>query len=186
MRGAISGTGDVPVSSAYRVSGPVPALYHEDPLFLALCAALDDLLAPVVTALDCFPAYLDPLLAPEDFLAWLAGLVGVDTAERARSRASIAAAVDGYRVKGTVAGLRACAAEAAGVPVERVSVTEGGGVAWAQARGKAPVRPFDPVVVCAVAVPRGRDRAAVTDAVRDAVAPCLPITCRLRIEVVEQ
>jgi hypothetical protein len=45
-----------PVSAAYRVSGPVPALFHEDPLFLELCAAFDDLLSPVVTALDCFAA----------------------------------------------------------------------------------------------------------------------------------
>ncbi len=78
MRGPISDAGDVPVGGAYRVSGPVPSLYHEDPLFLDLCGAVDELLAPVVTALDCFPAYLDPWLAPEDFLAWLADLVGVE------------------------------------------------------------------------------------------------------------
>ena len=71
-------------SAAYRISRPVPALLWEDPLFLGLCAAFDDLLSPIVAALDCFSAYLDPWLAPEDFLGWLGGLVGV-TAGPARA-----------------------------------------------------------------------------------------------------
>ena len=189
MRGPISDAGDVPVGAAYRVSGPVPSLYHEDPLFLELCAALDQLMAPVVTALDCFPAYLDPWLAPDDFLEWLAGLVGVELdgiGPAARRRSLIAGAVDGYRGKGTVAGVRACAADAAGVPIDRVGLSEGGGVTWAQSRGGSPVRPYDPTVVLTIAVPPGRDRAGVTGAVRDAVSACLPVWCRLRIEVVER
>ncbi len=92
----------------------------------------------------------------------------------------------GYRGKGTVAGLRACAADAAGVPIERVGLAEGGGVTWAHSRDTAQVRPHDPVVVLTIAVPPGRDRAALTGAVRDAVSACLPIWCRLRIEVVER
>jgi phage tail-like protein len=189
MRGPISDTGDVPAGAAYRVSGPVPSLYHEDPLFLELCGALGELLSPVVTALDCFSAYLDPWLAPEDFLGWLAGLVGVELdgiGPVARRRALIAGAVAGYRVKGTVAGLRACAADAAGVPIEQVRIGEGGGVTWAQTSGTAPVRPYDPVVLLTITVPAGRDRAALAGAVRDAVSACLPVWSRLRIEVVER
>src|SRR5215831_3420390 len=125
MRGPVSDTGPGPVGAAYRVSTPVPALFHEDPLFLELCAAFDELLGPLVAALDCFPAYLDPWLAPADFLGWLAALVGAEPAGQSRPpsppsqslppqsppshlwqeqererRAHIAGAVRGYRARG--------------------------------------------------------------------------------------
>ena len=133
--------GQAATSAAYRISGPVPAIFHEDPLFLGLCAAFDELLGPVVTALDCFAAYLDPWLAPGDFLAWLGTLVGVSVSPGAetgpdasdRHRALIAGAVRAYQARGTAAGLRDVVAAAVGVTAEQVSVADvptGGGV-WA-------------------------------------------------------
>jgi phage tail-like protein len=195
MRGPISDTGPGPVGTAYRVSGPVPALFHEDPLFLDLCAAFDELLQPIVAVLDCFPAYLDPWLAPEDFLGWLGALAGADAegpGEPPRRRAHIAGAVRGHGLRGTAAGLRHAAASAAGVPVERVAVADCGGVVWATTNGGAAPPPFDPLVTVTVTVPGGTAAtaaaatAAATAAVRDAVQPILPVSYRLRIEVVEK
>jgi phage tail-like protein len=186
MRGPISAAADIPVSARYRVGDRVPGLYQEDPLFLELCAALDELLAPMVTALDCFSAYLDPALAPVDFLDWLAGLVGVQpdsTDSVPRLRASIAGALAGYRVRGTVAGLRAAATAAAGVAVRMV---DGGGVAWAASRGTARVPEFTPTVVLSCAVGPEVDRRAVADALRDVVGTELPMSCRLRIDIGEE
>ena len=204
MRGLISDTGPGPVGLAYRVSGPVPALLQEDPLFLDLCAAFDELLQPIVAVLDCFPAYLDPWLAPEDFLTWLGALAGLDAGGSVappRTRAHIAGAVHAHGRRGTAAGLRHAAASAAGVPVQRVAVAECGGVVWAATSGGAAPPPFDPLITVTVAVPGGAevsgavsgalavpggDAAAVAAAVRDAVEPILPVSYRLRIEVVEE
>jgi phage tail-like protein len=186
MRGPISTAEDVAVSARYRVNDKVPALYQEDPLFMELCAALDELFAPMVTALDCFPAYLDPTLAPADFLDWLAGLVGVEPESAdpiPRRRELIAGALAGYRVRGTVAGLRAAAAAAAGVPVRLV---DGGAVVWSTSRGTAPVPEFAPTVVITCTVPPDRDRRTVTEAVEDVVGAGLPVSCRLRIEIAEE
>jgi len=41
------------------------------------CSAFDEVLAPVFATLDGLPAYLDPALASEDFLDWLADWVGL-------------------------------------------------------------------------------------------------------------
>ena len=172
-------------SSAYRVSGPVPALYHEDPLFLALCAAFDELLGPVVTALDCFAAYVDPWLAPDDFLAWLGALVGLDAGTTDLSRALIAGAVRGYQARGTAGGLRAVVAAAVCVPPPQIHIAESGAVTWSDLPGGAVPPPFDPTVRITVAVPPGLDRDAVAAHARAAAEPAIPVFSQLRIEVVE-
>jgi hypothetical protein len=202
---------DAKVSGAYRISGPVPALFHEDPLFLDLSAAFDELLSPMVTAVDCFAAYLDPWLAPDDFLGWLGGLVGVcgqvpdaggwppdgggdasapgpggaAAGPRRQRRALIAGAVRAYRARGTAGGLRAVVAAATCVPAGQVGVAESGAVAWSDTPGAAAVPPFDPVVKITVAVPPGRDRACVAASARAAAELALPVFSQLRIEVVE-
>jgi phage tail-like protein len=175
-----------PVSGAYRVSGPVPALFHEDPLFLELCAAFDELLSPVVTALDCFAAYLDPALAPDDFLAWLGSLVGAEPGPGRPLRALIADAVRSYHVRGTPDGLRDMVAAAAGVPAGDVRVTECGAVTWSQSPGGAQAPPFDPVVEITRPVRPGQDPDAVAACARAAAGPALPVFSQLRVTVVER
>ena len=186
MRGQVHGPGGGPVSTAYRVSGPVPALLHDDPLFLGLCAAFDDLLSPVVTALDCFAAYLDPRLAPGDFVAWLGGLVGADAGslDEPRQRALVEGAVPAYRARGTARGLREVVAAAARVPADQVTVAESGAVTWSATPGGAVPPPFDPVVTITVVVPDRRDPDAVAASARAAAEPALPVISQLRIEVV--
>jgi phage tail-like protein len=191
-----------PVSAAYRVSGLVPALFHEDPLFLELCAAFDDLLSPVVTALDCFTAYLDPSLAPEDFLAWLGSLVGAEpdpvagagpgsaagtgSGDGGSFRALIAGAVRSYHVRGTPDGLRDAVAAATGVPADQVRVTECGAVTWSQSPGLAEPPPFDPVVEISLPALPGQDPDAVAARARAAAAPSLPVFSQLRVTVVKK
>ena len=85
------------------------------------------MLAPVFATLDCLDAYVDPWLAPEDFLEWLAGWVGVVIDEGwpiERSRAFIANIVELYRWRGTIRGLVAELAIYTGGDVE---ISESGG-----------------------------------------------------------
>jgi len=63
--------------SPHPLLDTLPSAYRTDPLTEQLCAAFDDVLAPIFATLDCLPAYLDPNTAPEDMLDWLAGWLGL-------------------------------------------------------------------------------------------------------------
>lgn len=177
------------VASALRQA--VPAVYQQDPLFMDLCAAFDDLLAPLVTAVDCFEAYLDPYLAPADFLPWLADLVGYQGPSRqgtASERARIAVAVRDHARRGTPPGVREAAARAAGVPVEQVELADPGGARWSLVPGgvsgdwpqvAARVR----VAVPGTASNTARGPEAVRDAVRAAIEAVAGVHCAITVDV---
>ena len=102
MRGMIAG-----LPSPHPLGASLPALYQEDAFAQRLTGALDEVLAPIFSSLDTLHAYLDPALAPDDFLEWLAGWVGVTLDETwpiERRRQLVADATQLYRSRGTVAG----------------------------------------------------------------------------------
>lgn len=108
----------------------LPGLYQDDSLTQRLCAALDEVLAPVVSTLDTLDAYLDPVLAPRDFVAWLAGWVGVvasDAGPLERQRELVQRAVEAYRWRGTIRGLTLLVRLYTGVEPE---IVDSGGVRW--------------------------------------------------------
>ncbi len=136
----------------FPLGASLPGLYQEDDLVQRLCAALDEVLAPVVSDLDCLSAYLDPATTPSDLLQWLAGWVGVvldDTPpERWRQLVRSAAAV--HRRRGTVGGLRAAVVAVFGVEPE---IRESGGTSWsAEAGGPLPGSP-EPFLLVRVRAP---------------------------------
>jgi hypothetical protein len=178
MRLLISDVADVPFGSALPVHANVPGLLLDDELFRLLCAAVDDLLAPDVVALDCFAAYLDTGLAPDDFLPWLGGLVGA-----APQREAIAGATASYGRRGTVAGIRATAASAAGVPADDVHVDDPGGVVWSATPGSAAPVTSGPARI-RIQVPAGAATAELTESVRMALEPSRPVHCPIDVEVV--
>ena len=55
--------------------GQVPAMLADDPFVRSFLASLDEVIAPAISVIDCFDAYLDPLIAPTDMVlymgAWL-------------------------------------------------------------------------------------------------------------------
>ncbi|MQA25119.1 MAG: phage tail protein [Micromonosporaceae bacterium] len=103
-RGAVEG-----LPSAFPVLRGLPSIYHDQDFTRRFTAAFDEALAPVFTTLDCLETYLDPALAPPDFVEWLAHWVGVvaqlPVDERHRRRL-VASAADLYSWRGTVRGLR--------------------------------------------------------------------------------
>lgn len=130
MRGTAPG-----LATPYPLGELLPGVYQEDPFAMRWMAALDEVLAPVISSLDCLDAYFDPGLTPLDFLRWLAGWVGVDASEgqpAEHARAAVAHAVELYRVRGTVAGLRAYLEVRTGA---RVTIADNGGVAWSTVPG---------------------------------------------------
>ncbi|MFF3159102.1 phage tail protein [Streptomyces sp. NPDC057910] len=104
MRGLVEG-----LASPYPIKGLLPTIYQEDEFLQRFTAGLDDVLAPVISTLDCLEHYLDPALTSEDFLPWLASWLDVDLGashDAVRHRRLLAAAGDLYRRRGTAAGLR--------------------------------------------------------------------------------
>src|SRR5262249_30431307 len=94
-----------------------------------------DVLAPAVASMDELVSYLDPEVAPEDFLGWLADWVGValdETWPIERRRALVAAAADLHRLRGTVEGLRTHVAIFTGGDVE---IRENGGTTYSLTPG---------------------------------------------------
>src|SRR5579875_1496315 len=117
MRGSVAGLG-----TPYPIGGLMPAIYQEDEFTMRWTGGLDDVLAPVISALDCLGAYVDPLLAPADFLPWLAGWFGAVLDENWPPG----------RQRGTVAGLRALLELATGGEVE---IADSGGTSWSPLPG---------------------------------------------------
>jgi len=108
----------------------LPALYHDNDIAQRFTAALDIVLAPVLATLDSSHAYVDPLLAPLDFVEWLAEWVGVEldaSWPEARQRALVARAADLFAWRGTVRGVSDAVAIYTGVVPE---IVESGATAW--------------------------------------------------------
>jgi phage tail-like protein len=125
------------LATPHPLSRFLPAIYQEPTPFLAaFLVAWDEILAPVLTVLDNLEAYLDPDLAPDDFVPWLTSWVGLDPEDllptKARAALRGGAAILGRR--GTAAGL---AAEVALAVEGSVQVIDGGGVAWSTTAGGA-------------------------------------------------
>ena len=122
----------------------LPALYADSDFARRFVTAFDDVLAPVFAVLDCLEAYLDPWLAPPDFLAMLGRWTAADTdtSQPASQPASpagrrlVAEAVAAHAARGTIRGLTERLTRVFGVDAD---VSDNGGVSWsATAEGPLP------------------------------------------------
>jgi len=171
------------LASPHPLGPTLPAIYQDDDFAQRMLDAFDQVVAPIYSTLDNFEAYLDPWLAPEDFLAWLAGWVGIaldDSWDEARKRRVVARAVELYRMRGTAVGL------AGQVEIQtggRVEIVENGATGWSvDPGGDLPGSP-EPLVVVRVTVP---DPKAVDAGRLDAlVAAAKPAHVMHRIELVK-
>jgi|SRR5579859_35509 len=130
MRGTIAG-----LPTPRPIGELLPGVYLEDRLIQSFTAGLDDVMAPVMNVLDSLAAYIDPWLAPADFLAWLAAWVGLELDETwpiERRRSVVAKAVEIFQYLGTAAGLKLYVEVFCNGVVD---VAETGGVAVSQVPG---------------------------------------------------
>jgi phage tail-like protein len=130
MRALIEG-----LETPHPIGLQLPGLFHDDDFTQRFCAALDEVLSPIYLTLDAVEAYVDPWLAPTDFLAWISEWVGIpideDLAED-RKRALVAKAAVLYGWAGTAKGIADLVETYSGV---RPEVEDSGGVAWSIAPG---------------------------------------------------
>jgi phage tail-like protein len=165
----------------YPIGDRLPAIYLQDDFTQRFTEALDAVLAPVFATLDSFAGYLDPRLAPADFLDWLAGWVALDLDDSwtpVQRRALVANAVELHRRRGTRRGLAAQVRLISGGDVE---ITDSGGCTSSD-RPNAPLPGTSPARVevrVRVADPSTVDRARL----RAAVVEAVPAHVRVTIEV---
>jgi phage tail-like protein len=181
---ARSRRGTVPgLPTPHPIAGLLPAVYQEeDPFAVRFTAGLDEVLAPVLATLDCLDAYVDPLLAPEDFLDWLAGWVGAVLDENvplALRRSAVAGAAALHRRRGTVAGLRSALELLTGGTVD---VADSGGAAWSATPGGVPPGESVPWVAIRVVAPPG----VAVRSVEAVVAAAKPAHVKHSVEVVNR
>lgn len=164
----------------------LPAIY-QDGLFLErFTSGLDSVVAPAMATLDCVHAYIDPAVAPADFVEWLGGWVGARLEEDwklERRRAFVANAVRIFAMRGTASGL-----------IEELEMYSGGrvevddpGAVWTSGTPtgegqRADRRTEDRTVRVTVDVPDSAtiNWAALRTMVRDAVPAHLPVEIELR------
>lgn len=178
MRGTVP---DLP--TPHPLGQTLPGLYRDDPFTQEFCAALDEVLAPVVCVLDNMPAYLDLAMAPEDLLPWLARWVGisVDAAlpgSRQRELLRVAASLQGWQ--GTARGIELAVEALLGLDVE---VHETGAAAWS--RDPATAMPGSPGAQVLVRVNAPAGSAIDPDLVATVVAAVVPAHVAHRVEVTQ-
>ena len=132
MRGVLPGQ-----PSPFPLAERLPGVLQEDEFLVRFLEAFDETLAPIFLTLDALGAYVDPELAPEDFLDWLAQWGGVAVDETTgvdRRRELVAGAVRMHARRGTAEGIAAAVRMMTDGEVE---VTESGGAAWSAEHGGA-------------------------------------------------
>jgi phage tail-like protein len=187
-RGLIEG-----LPSPHPVGSALPALYRHDEQGFAqrFLSGFDDALAPLFCALDNFSAYLDPALAPADFLGWLGGWLGLmldDTWTREQRRRLLERAGELFSWRGTVRGLSALIELTTGAIPE---IVESGGVAWSTGPDHPPPGRAEPLLIVRVhaTAPVGAGPGARTEGVdlrrlEALVAVARPAHVPFRVEVV--
>ncbi|MET9762120.1 phage tail protein [Streptomyces sp. NPDC006372] len=133
MRGSIDGLG-----SSAPIGAMLPAVFADDDLAQRFVGGLDDVIAPILSVLDCLDTYFRPSLAPLDFTQWLGNWVGAETEggePEPLLRAAVGAAAYLHRIRGTRRGLSETVRLAFGVEPE---ITESGAASW----NARPLGPF--------------------------------------------
>jgi phage tail-like protein len=125
----------------------LPAIYRDlDPTTIELTEALDAVLAPVWLCLDNIHYYIDAATAPADFVAMLAGWVGLPLDHNwsdDQARRLVAQAVDLYRWRGTRRGIVALVEAYLGVSP---AIEETGETTWYDSPEEAAPTGPDPAV----------------------------------------
>lgn len=158
------------IPEGYALGRSLPGVYHDDRLIQLVCSAIDHLMAPVVTTLDSFWAYLDPETADSAFVDWLASWVGLDLVTIGaplERRQFVKAALRLHAQRGTAQGIRDAVRMWFGFEPE---ITDSGAMGWSY-DPEAPL-PGSPDTLLTVTL-RVPDPAAVDVRVLEAVVLAL-------------
>lgn len=123
------------LESPHPIGLELPGLFQDDDFTQRFCSALDEVLSPIFLTLDAVEAYVDPWLAPDDFLMWISEWLGIEIEEdlaEDRKRAMVAGAANFFGWAGTAKGIADVVETYTGV---RPEVVDSGGASWSPAPG---------------------------------------------------
>jgi phage tail-like protein len=163
------------LASRHPLGAMLPAMYVGDDFALRFTGGLDAVLSALLSTMDNLPAYLDPALAPADFLDWLSSWVAAELDPAwplPLRRAVVRTAVASHRRRGTARGLVERLELSLGV---RAGVSDGPGATWSATPG-TDVPAADEVVVRV----RGPVDRARVEAVVASVCP-VHVTCVVEV-----
>lgn len=179
MRASVDGLG-----TATSLAHALPAVYQEDDFTMRFVGAFDAVLAPVLLSLDTIDAYLDPRLAPPDFLPWLAGWLGLEIDENwddEQARRMIGSAVELFRWQGTRRGVQALVLAWTGLLPDALEVVDTGGATWSPVPQSEP--PGDPTPELVVRLRIAPQDAPDLPRLRRFLATTAPAEVPVRVEL---
>jgi phage tail-like protein len=110
---SVNSTGERGMVDGLRTPFPlinaVPPMLAEDPFVQRMMPAFDEVLAPIISTLDCFPSYLDPALAPMDMVTYMASWLFPNYEDQLSEeglRHALASVVERSGWRGTARGIR--------------------------------------------------------------------------------
>lgn len=159
--GALPGRRLVPgLPSPFPMINYTSSMLAEDRIAQMICASLDEVLAPIISVLDCYDSYLDVFLAPLDFVQYMSTwiLVHPETGwDEDAVRKSLANAISFYELRGTASGLKEYLGTVFNLDV---TVVDSGSVTTSRDSTDASTWPTVEPPTASVTL-RGRDGAAV-------------------------
>lgn len=175
------------LESAHPIGLQLPGLFQDDEVAQAFVSGLDPLLAPLYLTLDSLDSYVDPWLAPRDFLAWVAEWVSAEwdeSLDEMEQRAVVARAAELQGWAGTVKGLADLIELLTGA---RPEIDDNGGVAWTVEPGGDLPGTAEPRVTIRIRVAglaeRGPERDDRIERIKTAVHRLLPAHVPATVEV---
>jgi len=108
----------------------LPPVLADDLGAATLARAVDTMLAPVIEALDDLDAYVDPRLAPDDWIDWLAHWPGLPVSERMSSSAERTLLKNTGKIGAYLGTAQAVAELLTAATRGSVAVRDNGGVQW--------------------------------------------------------
>ena len=96
------------LQSPFPMINYTSSMLIEDPVAQMICASLDEVLAPIISVLDCYDAYLDAHVAPLDFVRYMCSWILVSPElgwSESVVRNALSHAITFYGLRGTSVGL---------------------------------------------------------------------------------
>ncbi|MDA8025680.1 MAG: phage tail protein [Actinomycetota bacterium] len=166
---------------AKTIQQRLPSVLQEDRVIADITSSLDSVIAPVYATLESLESYFDPMLAPMDFVQWLATWVGValdETWSEESTRNLIRRSLSLFRIRGTVLGLKEHLAIYTGVEAE---VVESGSVEVSSTPTRPTPDAYEPHLKVVVELPK--DSKATSDRIEAIVNSSKPANVPSAVEV---